>query len=109
VAITSQTETLAVRPTTLGTKTSRSFKLLSVIVLKDNMEWRLHTLIMLLVDTEARIEEVLSARMPNVDLDNLLLRCERKETKNGWFRLCLKKPIMDRLTGHLAFLPKKSL
>jgi len=48
---------------------------------KDQYEWRLHTLIMLLVDTGARIDEALTCLVSNVDLDNLVVKVRGKGNK----------------------------
>jgi integrase/recombinase XerD len=48
---------------------------------KDQYEWRLHTLIMVLVDTGARIDEVLTCLVSNVDLDNLIVKVRGKGNK----------------------------
>lgn len=46
---------------------------------KGKYEWRLHTIICLLIDTGARIEEILS--LDNLDLGNLLIRITGKGSK----------------------------
>lgn len=46
---------------------------------KTKYEWRLHTIVCLLIDTGARIDEVLS--LDNLDLDNLLIQIMGKGSK----------------------------
>lgn len=48
---------------------------------KDQYEWRLHGLVMLLIDTGARIDEVLTCLVSNVDLDNLIVKVRGKGNK----------------------------
>jgi integrase/recombinase XerD len=44
-------------------------------------EWRLYALICLLIDTGARIDEVLTAQVSNTDLDNLVVKVRGKGNK----------------------------
>lgn len=46
---------------------------------KGNYEWRLHTIVCLLIDTGARIDEILN--LDNLDLDNLLIKISGKGNK----------------------------
>ena len=48
---------------------------------RNEYEWRLHTLVCLLIDTGARIDEVLGAKLAEADLDQLLLRVIGKGRK----------------------------
>jgi integrase/recombinase XerD len=48
---------------------------------KGQFEWRLSTLVCLLIDTGARIDEVLTALVSNTDLDNLVVKVRGKGDK----------------------------
>ena len=48
---------------------------------RNRFEWRLHTLICLLIDSGTRIDEVLGARLSEADLEQLLLRVVGKGRK----------------------------
>lgn len=48
---------------------------------KTQYEWRLYALVCLLIDTGARIDEVLTAQVSNTDLDNLVVKVRGKGNK----------------------------
>jgi integrase/recombinase XerD len=48
---------------------------------KGQFEWRLYALVCLLIDTGARIDEVLTALVSNTDLDNLVVKVRGKGDK----------------------------
>jgi site-specific recombinase XerD len=63
---------------------------------KDAYEWRLHTLICLLIDTGARIDEVLGCQVSNVDLENLIVKVRGKGIRNGY---CLSRLRCEKSFG----------
>ena len=48
---------------------------------REQFEWRLYALVCLLIDTGARIDEVLTALVSNTDLDNLVVKVRGKGNK----------------------------
>jgi len=65
-------------------------------------ERRLHTLIMMLVDTGARIDEVLTCQVSNVDLDQLIVKVRGKGNKERLLPISveMRKILWVYLTRH---------
>jgi integrase/recombinase XerD len=69
---------------------------------KDQYEWRLYALICLLIDTGARIDEALTARVSNADLDQLIIKVRGKGNKERLLPISieLRKILWVYITRH---------
>lgn len=69
---------------------------------KNQYEWRLYTLISLLLDTGARIDEGLTCLVSNVDLDNLLVKVRGKGNKERLLPISIemRKVLWSYLSKH---------
>jgi integrase/recombinase XerD len=77
----------------------------------DQYEWRLHTLICLLIDTGARIDEVLTCLVSNVDSDNLIVKVRGKGNKERLLPISveMRKILWVYLTRHRFKVPSDYL
>lgn len=57
---------------------------------KGPFEWRLYALVCLLIDTGARIDEVLTALVSNTDLDNLVVKVRGKGDKERLLQISIE-------------------
>ncbi len=78
---------------------------------KDQYEKRIHTLICLLIDTGARIDEGLSAQVSNVDLDNLIVKVRGKGNKERLLPISveMRKILWVYITRHRFKVPSDYL
>lgn len=78
---------------------------------KGQYEWRLYTLVCLLIDTGARIDEGLTALVSNVDLDNLLVKVRGKGNKERVLPISieLRKILWVYLSKHRFKVPSDFL
>ncbi len=69
---------------------------------KNFCERRLHTLLLLLIDTGVRIDEALSLKRDDIDFDSLLIRVRGKGKKQRYvpFSLELRKSLFKFLSKH---------
>lgn len=78
---------------------------------KDEYEWRLHTLVMLLIDTGCRIDEALGCLVSNVDLVNLVVKVRGKGNKERLLPLSveMRKILWVYTTRHRFKVPSDYL
>jgi site-specific recombinase XerD len=78
---------------------------------KDHYQWRLYTLICLLIDTGARIDEGLTALVSGVDLDNLVVKVRGKGDKERLLPISieLRKILWVYLSKHRFKVPSDYL
>jgi integrase/recombinase XerD len=74
-------------------------------------EWRLYALICLLIDTGARIDEILTCHLPNVDLDNLIVKVRGKGNKERLLPISveMRKILWVYLSRHKFKVPSDYL
>jgi integrase/recombinase XerD len=78
---------------------------------KGRYEWRLHALVCFLIDTGARIDEVLTASVSNTDLDNLVVKVRGKGDKERLLQISveMRKILWVYLSRHRFKVPSDYL